>query len=530
LRLSGIYNNQNLIVMQTSTKVVKSSKKQTPIMSQKQLDAIEHLKLFVPDLPEDLVLNGNLNLSDTIINRLPDNLVVNGNLDLSECCYIDELPFNLTVNGNLTMDSSVNGMHLRPCTKIKGNFYKAWYNNIPENFTIGGDLIVGHISTLPAGLTVMGNLDLSNTKITELPERLKVYGNLNIQNLEIEELPKDLYVGGYLNASHTKLRLFPESVIVKGGFRINDTKIKKFPRQFSRIIGDVIISNTDIRTLPDNLTVVGGLYFDNTPISELPENLHVYGALSCGGTYVETLPASLKFEDSLYLEHCPIERLPENMMIKGSLNICESNITEFPEGLIVNGDLEFSDTLIKKMPQFMNVGGLHIDNTKITELPENFSVTGNLHVWYCDDKTVCLTKLPKGLKVGGSLRFSKNLYSRLPEGLFVGGDLDISDQDNIKSLPKDFNVKGILKLGRQWDIIRQFLVGNYAIDGTVEILHEEYKQASIALLYVKEEIKSRLSRDGAYVILAPAKKEAPANQDGGTLDAAPVKSKVLTEA
>lgn len=507
--------------MQSKTKLTHSTKIQNPgKMNQKQLDAIEHLKLFVPELPKDLVIDGNLNLSHKIVKVLPDNLTVNGNLDLTDCNHLDELPLNLTVNGNLTMDSSINGMGLRPCTKIKGNFDKFWYDNLPENFTIGGDLIVyDNVTYLPEGLTVMGNLDLTSTKVKVLPNRLKVLGNLNIEELDIAELPKDLVVGGFLDARGTKLRSFPETVVVNGGFNISHTKIKLFPRQFSHVIGDILITDTAIRVLPDNLTVVGGLYLDNAPIAELPENLHVYGALSCGGTYIESLPASLKIEYSLYLEGCPIERLPDNLMIKGSLNICDSNIVEFPAGLIVNDDLEFSNTPIKELPQFMNVGALHISKNRIAHLPENFSVTGNMLVWNgeSDDVENYLGSLPKGLKVGGGLRLSENLYSSLPEGLFVGGDLDLLEHESIKRLPVKFNVGGKLTIGRrEWGIVIPFLNGTSKIDGTVEMLITEYEFKLIAPDPLTDDIRSRLTWiNGHTVTLSPSVKKSPANQDGG---------------
>ena len=52
--------------------------------------------------PDDLIINGDLNLSKTKITKLPDNLTVNGNLDLTHS-KITKLPDNLTVGGNLAL-------------------------------------------------------------------------------------------------------------------------------------------------------------------------------------------------------------------------------------------------------------------------------------------------------------------------------------------------------------------------------------------------------------------------------------------
>jgi hypothetical protein len=166
----------------------------------------------------------------------------------------------------------------------------------------------------------------------------------------------------------------------------------------------------------------------------------------------------------------------------------------------------------------------------MTELPENFSVTGDCHIWYCDEETIYLTKLPKGFKVGGNLRLTKNLYGSLPEGFFVGGDFDLSEQPTIKSLPKSFNVGGKLTVGTQWDIIKEFLTGQRFIDGIVEMKFDDYRMGRTMSFHVGDDVQARLYREGDMVYLKPAPKEAPKNQDGGELSAAPVKSKVLTEA
>src|ERR1039457_5870121 len=85
-------------------------------------------------IPNNLTVDGTLDLRNTKITSLPDNLTVNGYLDL-ENTLITSLPDNLTVNGSLYLQN----------TKI---------------------------TSLPDNLTVNGNLDLSYTKITSLPNNL----------------------------------------------------------------------------------------------------------------------------------------------------------------------------------------------------------------------------------------------------------------------------------------------------------------------------------------------------------------------
>ena len=60
---------------------------------------------LVTELPEKMIVNGDLDLSDCdALESLPSGLVVKGNLDLSGCEQIKELPEDLRVDGDLTID------------------------------------------------------------------------------------------------------------------------------------------------------------------------------------------------------------------------------------------------------------------------------------------------------------------------------------------------------------------------------------------------------------------------------------------
>src|ERR1039457_2804510 len=65
-------------------------------------DLLSDLLKFNPQfkLPDNLTVNGHLDLSNTLITSLPNNLTVNGSLDLINT-PITSLPDNLTINRNL---------------------------------------------------------------------------------------------------------------------------------------------------------------------------------------------------------------------------------------------------------------------------------------------------------------------------------------------------------------------------------------------------------------------------------------------
>ena len=65
-------------------------------------------------------------------------------------------------------------------------------------------------------LIFLGNLNLSNTKITSLPDNLSVGGYLDLHNTNITSLPDNLSVGGSLYLSGTKITSLPDNLSVKG--------------------------------------------------------------------------------------------------------------------------------------------------------------------------------------------------------------------------------------------------------------------------------------------------------------------------
>jgi hypothetical protein len=68
--------------------------------------------------------------------------------------------------------------------------------------------------SLPANLTVEGDLDLRDTNITELPKQLVVRGNLDLRGTPIRTLPTCLVVGGDLLISGSAASALPERFVV----------------------------------------------------------------------------------------------------------------------------------------------------------------------------------------------------------------------------------------------------------------------------------------------------------------------------
>lgn len=140
---------------------------------------IKNGELFYDD--DDMWLGGSE------ITQLPDNLTVNGNLDLSGR-DITVLPNNLTVGGYLELWDT--------CIKY-----------LPDNLTVGGSLFLNNtdIKSLPNNLTVGGCLELCNTPIKSLPDSLTVGDSLDLRGTGITSLPDNLTVGGVLDIRDTRI-------------------------------------------------------------------------------------------------------------------------------------------------------------------------------------------------------------------------------------------------------------------------------------------------------------------------------------
>ena len=92
----------------------------------------------------------------------------------------------------------------------------------------------------------------------------------------------------------------------------------------------------------------GNLVLSNSNITKLPDNLFVYGWLDLENCkQIKELPKKLFVSRSLYMEGCEqLKKLPDNLHIGGSLILEGSKITELPKKLYVGGYLYMRNTLL----------------------------------------------------------------------------------------------------------------------------------------------------------------------------------------
>jgi hypothetical protein len=87
---------------------------------------------------------------------------------------------------------------------------------------------------------------------------------------------------------------------IEGELDLTNTDIKSLPDGL-KVAGDLNLTETDMRLLPERLEVAGNLYLDHSFIKSLPKDLKVGGDLSIEATYIALLPKGLQVGGDLYL-------------------------------------------------------------------------------------------------------------------------------------------------------------------------------------------------------------------------------------
>jgi hypothetical protein len=87
---------------------------------------------------------------------------------------------------------------------------------------------------------------------------------------------------------------------IEGELDLTNTDIKSLPDGL-KVAGDLNLTETDMESLPERLEVAGNLYLDHSFIKSLPKDLKVGGYLSIEATYIKSLPRGLQVGGDLYL-------------------------------------------------------------------------------------------------------------------------------------------------------------------------------------------------------------------------------------
>jgi hypothetical protein len=228
------------------------------------------------------------------------------------------------------------------------------------------EIIHGRNATVNAANTDLKESDLKeifgeewgavkNKMIEDLQkeERKETAYNKMISNLTPETLNAQLEaIGNTEKQKEALYDLLGNKTFVQNKETANFAILK-----LSKISKDLFLSDSEITTLPENLTVDGSLFLSHSEITTLPDNLKVGGNLSLANSKITTLPDNLEVGGHLNLYNTPITTLPDNLTVGGNLDLYSTSITTLPDNLAVGGNLKLYNTSITTFPDNLAVGG-----------------------------------------------------------------------------------------------------------------------------------------------------------------------------
>ncbi|XP_013417012.1 malignant fibrous histiocytoma-amplified sequence 1 homolog [Lingula anatina] len=329
------------------------------------------------DLPEDITLWGNLDISNRRMTKLPSSIDKCVNLKL----------INISGNELTTLPPSIAKLKHLKCLDISRNLFKELpvdvcdvpcleELNVGRNHLIEMPPDVGRMTKLKTldifmnefcefpeyvcDLTQLENLDLGRNKIANLPERirklaslrtLKIYGN------EFTEFPEQIL--GFtlledLDVSANNIKTVPEDIGQLTSLKIFDISwnaLEDFPIHIcllSQLI-DIRLNKNKIGCIPKDirrLTELKSLNIDQNVLEEFPVDLcHLKSleALSMEWNNIPEVPeriAKLQKLKTISLNYNKITHLPEQLEHLGSLeelHVIGNPLIQPPESVCENG-------------------------------------------------------------------------------------------------------------------------------------------------------------------------------------------------
>ena len=105
-------------------------------------------------------------------------------------------------------------------------------------------------------------------------------------------------------------------------------------------------------------------HINNIPLTE--KDLNIEGELDLTDTDIKSLPDGLKVAGNLILTETDMRFLPEGLLVGGHLDLYASKIDSLPKGLKVGRDLSIEATYIVSLPRGLQVGGdLYLNDSKL---------------------------------------------------------------------------------------------------------------------------------------------------------------------
>lgn len=207
----------------------------------------------VRSIPKSCKL-GSLNASRSCLALLPDHWFVKGNVWLDGCIMLTALPTGLCVGELLSIKKTRLKEIPSDCKVGELDASDSALERIPEHWQVnGGVRLIGcqNFKTIPAGLTVGGLLNIQETGVTEIPADCRFY-SLNAVHSDLERFLGDIHVPGYVNVGNCHIIELPTKIRVGDALNIEHTPIQYLPDDC--MVGKkVFMKGCPIRIVPERV-------------------------------------------------------------------------------------------------------------------------------------------------------------------------------------------------------------------------------------------------------------------------------------
>ncbi len=155
----------------------------------------------IHNLPENIIIDGNFDLTGTDITSLPCNISASGNITLSRNSHLTSLKTNMSAGGNIYISDNTSLTSLNCDIFAGGEIY----------------LRCQHLALLDGDISAKGNINLeSHSGPTSMPASISAEGDVTLSCRRLTSLTGDIIVDGDLNLTGTAIRNKPKNILVKG--------------------------------------------------------------------------------------------------------------------------------------------------------------------------------------------------------------------------------------------------------------------------------------------------------------------------
>ena len=223
------------------------------------------------------------------------------------------------------------------------------------------------------------------------------YGDLDLGDSDIKAMPDFLTVTGDLNLHNSQLVYLPHELIVGGDLIVGNSKITQLAR-YTSVGCDLNLTGTNVSHSAywfSQLHVGGDLTLQYASVTALPLGLTVLGNLDLEGSLLRSLALNLTVGGRMEIQKTSnLRRLPDGLTVDDYLSLRDTNIEVIGKNTTIGYLLDVSSSPVTELPSGLTAHQLNLQHTKIKTLPEDLVVGDWINI---EGTSIDPTKLPVGV-------------------------------------------------------------------------------------------------------------------------------------